>query len=76
MLRLLRGFSILCFILATVPPHAPFAQEAGQAEFLQIRSLTGVRGGNLVVAVTSDPSNFNRMLTSGLANTAITETVR
>jgi len=73
MFSLLRGLSILCFILAAIPLNAPFAQEESRIDFLQVKNLTGVRGGNLVVAVASDPSNFNRMLTSGLANTAITE---
>jgi peptide/nickel transport system substrate-binding protein len=39
----------------------------------RIPNLSGVRGGNLIVGLTSDPSNFNRMLVSGLANTAVTE---
>jgi peptide/nickel transport system substrate-binding protein len=44
-----------------------------QGQDLQLNSLAGVRGGNLVLAVSSDPSNFNRMLASGLASVSIAE---
>ncbi len=37
------------------------------------QAVTGTRGGNLVVAVSSDPSTFNRMLTSGVANAMIAD---
>ena len=73
MLFLHRKYLLSCLFLAAILPNAPFAQEAGKTDFLQLKNLNGVRGGNLVAAVSTDPSNFNRMLTSGLANTAITE---
>jgi peptide/nickel transport system substrate-binding protein len=40
---------------------------------LRVEKLTGSRGGNLVLALPSDPTNFNRMLASGLSEIAITE---
>ena len=51
----------------------PAVRPGIRAQELQIRNLTGSQGGNLVVAITSDPTNFNRMLASGLANIAVTE---
>jgi len=36
-----------------------------------LAKLEGTCGGNLVVAVSSDPKTFNRMLTAGLANSMI-----
>ena len=72
---LLRIFSILCYILILFPNHTISAQDTGGIEFLQLRNLTGVRGGNLILAVTADPANFNQMLTSGLANATITDRI-
>jgi peptide/nickel transport system substrate-binding protein len=43
----------------------------GQA--LQVERLTGIRGGNLVLAVSSDPTSFNRMMAAGLPTIAVTE---
>ncbi len=42
---------------------------------LQVQNLTGARGGNLVLAVAADPSNFNRMLAAGLPSVSITERI-
>ena len=67
MLTALRQICFFCCILALIAVFPVQSQE------LQLNSLTGVRGGNLVLAVTSDPSSFNRMMASGLANAAITE---
>jgi peptide/nickel transport system substrate-binding protein len=64
---------IFCCALIASAQSTAFAQERERIDFLQLRNLTGIRGGNLVVAVSTDPSNFNRMLTSGLSNAAITE---
>jgi peptide/nickel transport system substrate-binding protein len=66
----LRSF-ILCFVLTVAAPGF-FAQDR-RVDFLQLQNLTGVRGGNLVVAITSDPSNFNRMLSSGMSNVVVTD---
>lgn len=62
-----RGFFLFCCVLATICSGLVIGQD------LQLNYLTGIRGGNLVLPVTSDPSNFNRMMTSGLANASITE---
>ncbi len=48
-------------------------QQAEPTEYLQIPDVTGVRGGNLVAAVNTDPATFNRMLTSILAHTIIAD---
>lgn len=72
---LLRGFLVF-FIIFAAAPCSPFgAQKSGPTEFMQIRGLTGFRGGNVVLTVSSDPSSFNRMLASGLANTLITDRI-
>jgi peptide/nickel transport system substrate-binding protein len=72
MIRIFLKSLILCFVL-TVAAGSFLAQDRQHADFLQLQNLTGVRGGNLVVAISSDPSNFNRMLSLGMANAAVTE---
>jgi peptide/nickel transport system substrate-binding protein len=64
-------FSLLPLLACQIPLLAQ--PSSAQTEFLTLNSLEGFRGGNLMVAVSSDPSNFNRMLTSGLPGTMITE---
>ena len=64
------AFRHLCFTCCILALIAAFPV---QGQDLQLNNLTGVRGGNLVVGVTSDPSGFNRMMASGLANAAVTE---
>ncbi len=63
---------ILLFLLAFGLP-VETAQQSEPAEYLQLPDITGVRGGNLVAAVNTDPPTFNRMLTSILAHTTIAE---
>jgi peptide/nickel transport system substrate-binding protein len=62
-------FSI--FIIWAFCPFSAQAQE--RVDYLERQNVTGIRGGNLVVAVTADPSNYNRMFASGLSNAAIAE---
>jgi peptide/nickel transport system substrate-binding protein len=51
-----------------------FAQKQESIDYLQLKNLTGVRGGNLVMAISSDPSNFNRMLiVPNLASATVTD---
>jgi peptide/nickel transport system substrate-binding protein len=73
--RSLRVLIISCFIFALSAPRASSVQKNEQTEFLQLQNLSGTRGGNLVLAVDGDPENFNQMLTSGLANMAITQRI-
>jgi peptide/nickel transport system substrate-binding protein len=73
MFTLSRRILILCSIFVAASLAAFVSPEGANVDFLQLPKLTGVRGGNLVVAVSSDPSNFNRMLSSGLSNATITE---
>jgi peptide/nickel transport system substrate-binding protein len=63
----LHGFLKSCCIFALIAQCPIFGQD------LQIKTLTGIRGGNLVLAIPSDPSNFNRLLAAGLANIAVSE---
>ncbi len=63
---------IICLVIIAIATGQT-ASHSQDVDYLQLNDLSGVRGGNLVVAVTSDPSNFNRLLTSGLANTMISE---
>jgi peptide/nickel transport system substrate-binding protein len=42
---------------------------------LQLQDSSGACGGNLVLAVDGEPSTFNQMLTSGLANISITKRI-
>ena len=65
-------FFISCILVVTSAGVVP-AQNQERADVVQLRGLTGTRGGNLVVSIASDPTNFNRMLTSGLANAAVAE---
>jgi peptide/nickel transport system substrate-binding protein len=44
-----------------------------QSQDLRVDKLTGLRGGNLVVAISSNPTSFNRMLAAGLNTVAVTE---
>ncbi len=64
---------LLCLLFAAVPRDAPSFQNKERIDYLYLKNGTGVRGGNLVTAVASDPSNFNRILTSGFANTVVAE---
>jgi peptide/nickel transport system substrate-binding protein len=71
--NLLRGFLLLCSLLASPPLSAYSAKEPEQTEFLKVQNLTGVRGGNLVLAVAAAPTNFNGMLGAGLPNKIIAD---
>ena len=73
--RSLRMLLILCYVVAAISHIFLPAQDASRVEFLQRQDLTGTRGGNLVLAVTSDPANFNQLLASGLANASITDRI-
>jgi peptide/nickel transport system substrate-binding protein len=64
-------FSLLSVFASQSP--LPAQPSSAQTEFLTLNNLEGFRGGNLVVAVSSDPSNFNHMLTSGLSTSMVTE---
>jgi peptide/nickel transport system substrate-binding protein len=55
-----------CILLSTTLPLL-------RGQDIRVDKLTGTRGGNLVLAVPSDPTGFNRMLASGLSTIAITE---
>jgi peptide/nickel transport system substrate-binding protein len=71
----LRIFLVLYGAIAFFPLLYLPANETGGTEFLQLQNLTGIRGGNLVLAVPAGPTNFNQMLTSGLANSAIADRI-
>ncbi|MBN1569248.1 MAG: ABC transporter substrate-binding protein [Acidobacteria bacterium] len=71
--RLLRGLLLLCFILASIAYDPPLAQEPESADFLRIPNLSGLRGGNIVLAVSADPTSFNRMMAAGLPGATITD---
>ncbi len=75
MLRPLRMLLILCYVVAVIPHNFLPAQDTSRVEFLRRPDLAGTRGGNLVLAVTSDPSNFNQLLASGLANASVTDRI-
>jgi len=62
-----RGFLLFCCTVAF------YADRPAAGQDLQVKNLTGARGGNLVLAATSDPSTFNRLLATGLANLVITD---
>ncbi len=50
--------------------HA-FAFQVTRPEYLERSNLAGKRGGNLTLAVNSDPASFNRMLTAMRAHTIV-----
>jgi peptide/nickel transport system substrate-binding protein len=60
-------------ILSLTVIAVPCAQGQERTDYLRLEQLTGVRGGNLVLSISSDPSNFNRMLTSVLSSAAVAE---
>ncbi len=64
-----------CRVLCLLTLSAVFAclWAAETTEFLRRTGLSGTRGGNLVVSVNADPATFNRMLTTSIANAAITD---
>jgi peptide/nickel transport system substrate-binding protein len=53
--------------------HCRLPGQPGSPEFLCRPDLTGQRGGNLIVAVDSDPATYNRMFSSSLAHITIAE---
>lgn len=61
------------FILAVLCGAGLRGQNAESVEFLKLPYLSGVRGGGLAVAVDAPPTTFNQLLTTGVANRAITE---
>jgi peptide/nickel transport system substrate-binding protein len=74
MRELSRKLTFLCLILVSALPNLSAAQNRERVDFLQLKNLSGVRGGNLVVALPSDPSNFNRMLiVPNLASAAVAD---
>jgi peptide/nickel transport system substrate-binding protein len=73
MIQSLKVLIAACFVHAIIFSGSLSAQNGERVDFLQLQNLTGVRGGNLVVSISSDPSNFNRMLASGLANVTVAE---
>jgi len=64
------GLSVLVFALLLVFPCS--AQQI-QTDFLWKKDLSGTHGGNLILSISSDPSNFNRMMTSGVASATIAD---
>jgi ABC-type transport system substrate-binding protein len=71
--RLLRGLLLLFLILASIAYTPPLAQESEPTDFLRLQNLSGKRGGNIALAVSSGPSHFNRMMAAGLPSTTITD---
>ena len=67
MITTIKKILLFCCAFVLVPQSLIRGQE------LQLKNLTGARGGNLVVPIPSDPSNFNRMMTSGLSNATVTD---
>ncbi len=65
---LLRVAAILAFAA-----HLGFAGQSQAPEYKAQSDIAGRRGGNLVVAVPSDPASFNRMCARSLANATIAD---
>ena len=70
--RLSRTFLLICLIFLILPCQQFPAQESIPTDFLRIPNLTGARGGNLVLAVSSDPTTFNGLMAGGLPTLTIT----
>jgi peptide/nickel transport system substrate-binding protein len=62
-------------LAAVLEPRILPAYQHASPDYLQIKRLSGKRGGNLVVAVNADPSSFNRMLTALFAHTTVTDRI-
>ncbi len=68
-------FFVLYALFASFNGRDLRASEKQETEFLQLRNLAGIRGGNLILALPVGPTNFNQMLTSGLANSAVADRI-
>ncbi len=64
------GSAAIPFSYLLVSVHT-FPFQATQPEYLVRHDLAGKRGGNLTLAVNSDPASFNRMLTAMRAHTIV-----
>jgi peptide/nickel transport system substrate-binding protein len=73
MLEILRRLLFSVFLIFAAQDSLLARPSSAETEFLTLNNLDGFRGGNLVLAISSDPSNFNRMLISGLPSLMITE---
>lgn len=65
--------SLRCWIAFTFFLLGPLAAQEAPADHVICPALRGTRGGNLVVGISADPSNFNRMFSAGLSNSLIAE---
>ena len=61
MLRRQRLLLLLCLGLNAISFASTPVQEQARVEYLHVPNLSGTRGGNLVLAITDDPTNFNQM---------------
>ncbi len=75
MFRLLRSCLLLCVFLNAISLTPLWAQQSPPVEFLQMPKLSGTRGGNLILAIDNDPTNFNQIFVTGAANRAVTERI-
>jgi peptide/nickel transport system substrate-binding protein len=71
----MRGFLLICGISVFLFCNLHFAQESSSTDYLQLKDLAGARGGNIVLAVAVDPSNFNRMMAAGLPEVTVTDRI-
>ncbi len=67
------GTLVLCVAFCAFLIPLSGAQQDEATEYLVRPNLTGARGGNLVVSISSDPATFNRMFTQLLANAMVAE---
>ncbi len=64
---------LVALVLAVSALSHPIPQQG--TEYLHLRQLSGVRGGNLVCAINSDPPSFNRMMATGVAHGIVTDRI-
>ena len=64
------GTAILACALALCPARA---QKRESVQYLVLPGLSGMRGGNLIASISSDPATFNRLFASGTANALVAD---
>lgn len=63
-------FKIILFVLLLWPASA---RQRDAADYLRRNDLAGTPGGNLVASISADPTTFNRMFITSVANAIVAE---
>lgn len=64
---------LLCCMALAFSSDSISKVQNSRTEFLELKALTGKRGGDLVAGLTADPSTFNQLFASGMGNITVTD---